>query len=74
MRFLNYVINLVNQEDEGSKEEKASLADSFTEDMETLFRKVESEDEVKRMKNFDEEKQEKSERPDMSEKSEKQGK
>ena len=52
MRFLNYVIELANQ-DSGEKDddgEMLSLGDCFERDMEELFKMVEDEDNLKKMK------------------------
>ena len=57
MRFLNYVIDLANQ-DSGEKDsdgEMLSLGDCFQRDMGELFKMIEDEDNLKKMKFFESE-------------------
>lgn len=53
-KFLNYILELPNkQEEKNEEEEDLSLADCFTRDIENLFQKIESKEEVRKMKEFD---------------------
>lgn len=54
MKFLNYILQLPNKEQEKNElEQVLSLADCFTRDVESLFKKTENKEEVKKMKEFD---------------------